>query len=88
MHTFIVTVLEVAIGDYGVTVDKLAAAVETLSKDDNKAVTYAMKSQLEGSCIRKFHTHLYLFIFSYFPLIITVHIYEVSYTITVHMYES
>lgn len=39
--------LEVAIGDYGVTVDKLAAAVETVSKDDNKAVTYAMKSQLE-----------------------------------------
>ncbi|XP_050582081.1 ATP-binding cassette sub-family G member 1 isoform X2 [Bombus affinis] len=43
------TVLEVAIGDYGVTVDKLAAAVETVSKDDNKAVTYAMKSQLEES---------------------------------------
>ncbi|XP_071877983.1 ATP-binding cassette sub-family G member 1 isoform X2 [Bombus fervidus] len=43
------TVLEVAIGDYGVTVDKLAAAVETMSKDDNKAVTYAMKSQLEES---------------------------------------
>ncbi|XP_003491703.1 ATP-binding cassette sub-family G member 1 [Bombus vosnesenskii] len=41
--------LEVAIGDYGVTVDKLAAAVETVSKDDNKAVTYAMKSQLEES---------------------------------------
>lgn len=61
MHTFIVTVLEVAIGDYGVTVDKLAAAVETVSKDDNKAVTYAMKSQLEGGCNISLLTYIFLY---------------------------
>ncbi|KAK9306802.1 hypothetical protein QLX08_002687 [Tetragonisca angustula] len=38
--------LEVAIGDYGITVDKLAGALETVTKDD-KSVTYAMKPQLE-----------------------------------------
>ncbi|XP_017753260.1 PREDICTED: ATP-binding cassette sub-family G member 1-like isoform X1 [Eufriesea mexicana] len=37
--------LEVAIGDYGITVDKLAAAVDTMCEDD-KSVTYTMKSQL------------------------------------------
>lgn len=61
MHTFIVTVLEVAIGDYGVTVDKLAAAVKTVSKDDNKAVTYAMKSQLEGSSNIFLLTYIFLY---------------------------
>lgn len=49
MYVPVITVLEVAIGDYGITVDKLAGAVETMTKDD-KSVTYAMKPQLEGSC--------------------------------------
>ncbi|CAL7935402.1 unnamed protein product [Xylocopa violacea] len=38
--------LEVAIGDYGITVDKLATAVDTISQDD-KSITYANRQQLE-----------------------------------------
>nr|XP_012140074.1 PREDICTED: ATP-binding cassette sub-family G member 1 isoform X3 [Megachile rotundata] len=38
--------LEVAIGDYGISVEKLAAAVNTISIDD-KSITCTMKSQLD-----------------------------------------
>ncbi|XP_076247047.1 ATP-binding cassette sub-family G member 1 [Calliopsis andreniformis] len=40
--------LEVAIGDYGITVDKLAAAVETVYKDE-KSITYTPIPQSEES---------------------------------------
>ena len=59
MYVFVITVLEVAIGDYGITVDKLAGALETVTKDD-KSVTYAMKPQLEGSC------NIFLYSFTFF----------------------
>ncbi|XP_066599569.1 ATP-binding cassette sub-family G member 1 [Prorops nasuta] len=38
--------MEVAIGEYGITVDKLAMAVETMWKDQ-KSLTYSPKAQLE-----------------------------------------
>mgnify|MGYP004602667353 CR=1 FL=1 len=59
MYASVITVLEVAIGDYGITVDKLAGAVETMTMDD-KSVTYAMKPQLEGSC------NIFLYSFPFF----------------------
>lgn len=40
--------MEVAIGDYGITVDKLAAAVDMVYKDQ-KCITYTMKPQLDES---------------------------------------
>ncbi|XP_012140072.1 ATP-binding cassette subfamily G member 4 isoform X1 [Megachile rotundata] len=40
--------LEVAIGDYGISVEKLAAAVNTISIDD-KSITCTMKSQLDDN---------------------------------------
>ncbi|XP_017792233.1 PREDICTED: ATP-binding cassette sub-family G member 1-like [Habropoda laboriosa] len=40
--------LEIAIGDYGISVDKLAAAADTMCKDD-KSVTYTMKAQLDDN---------------------------------------
>ncbi|XP_017885889.1 ATP-binding cassette sub-family G member 1-like [Ceratina calcarata] len=40
--------MEVAIGDYGISVDKLAAAVNMVYKDQ-KCVTYTMKPQLDES---------------------------------------
>lgn len=46
---FIITVLEIAIGDYNISVDKLAAAMDTMCKND-KTVIYTMKPQLDGNC--------------------------------------
>ncbi|XP_006624640.1 ATP-binding cassette sub-family G member 1-like [Apis dorsata] len=40
--------LEVAIGDYNITVDKLAAAMDTMCKND-KTIIYTMKPQLDES---------------------------------------
>ncbi|CAK9797708.1 ATP-binding cassette subfamily G member 4 [Anthophora quadrimaculata] len=40
--------LEVAIGDYGISVDKLAAAADTMCKDD-KPITYMTKAQLDDN---------------------------------------
>lgn len=57
---FVITVLEVAIGDYNITVDKLAAAMDTMCKND-KTIIYTMKPQLDGNC----NVFLFIYLFRF-----------------------